>query len=150
MKHAFVVDENIFKFATETDDEQGRLCASFLARIARNCHRIVANPELWKKILRKLKDAGLKRDYALQEVVSLAAQLCKNSEKMIWTLDAPDLPDGIGVKDDDFCVVQSALPSKTMIVSTDAPLRSAINDNFQRLSLKAITPEEALELALDT
>jgi len=149
VKHNFVVDENIFTFAAETDDAQGRTCANLLKRIGRNCHRIVANSELWRKVLRKMKDAERKQHYALQQEVAFSAQLLMNSEKMIWELDEAQLPEGLPIKDDDFRIVLSALPRRAVIVTTDEALRVAVNGYQEALGIRAITPEEAMELAQD-
>jgi hypothetical protein len=152
VKHTFLLDENVIVLAAKREDDHGNrdsTCSDLVLLIAQNCHRILANDQLYARYWRKIKALSQDRRYAVPELVGLVAQLIKNPDKIVVEAgDLPNLPEGTAVQEDDHVIVRSALRSGAPIVTTDPGLRQAVNECTE-LATRGITPVEALKIAQD-
>jgi hypothetical protein len=149
MKHVFVLDENIPILAVEGKDDQGNpdlTADDTIKEIGRNCHRIAISRELADRYWHRVK--GFERSgYYGHEPLSYFAQLVKNSDKVVSPLGPPpDLPAALQINADDVIIVQCALAAGAALVTTDQPLRDAI-EACPALGLTVLSPAEALALA---
>ncbi len=149
MKHAFLLDENVLHHAVKgvnERDEPDSTAIELVLLIARNCHTITANSELWGRYQRQLAKLFHVRPRALEPVFFLR-ELLHNSQKVRHEVsDPPELPPAVQIPTEDIAVVRAALISCPKVVTSDYELREAINGQSV-LQLQALTPMEALPLA---
>jgi hypothetical protein len=127
-------------------------CANLIQLIGQNCHRIVVDRTIREKYLDRLAEFLGKPHYQTPTVLYLT-NVIHNSAKFIIELnEPPNLAAAAfdGIPKEDHYVVKAGLISHAIIVTDEKDLRDSINERFDVLGLKAITPAEALELAKDT
>lgn len=152
MKQTFLLDENILYLAIKEVDEHDRpdkTAAQLIRLIGQNCHRITSDHQLWKRYHSHL-DRLLGAVMFHLQALSFIKQLLHNSAKsLIEVQEPPELPEGIVVPGEDTHIVRAALISHPLIVTADAELKNAIN-NQPALGLQAVTPREAIGIAEQT
>ncbi|MBI1955272.1 MAG: hypothetical protein HYS38_02660 [Acidobacteria bacterium] len=151
MKHKFLLDENILHFAIKGINDQGHddpSAGELIRLIGQNCHSIAVNAELWDHYWQHLP--GLLKAGASAPAPLLVINLLKTSHKLAWeSSDLPEVPQEARIPRKDIYIVQLALVTKALIVTTDRPLKDAVL-NYPAFGLTAFTPGEALELAKET
>lgn len=152
MKHRFLLDENILHHGikgVDRHDNPDSTATSLLRLIAKNCHRIVLNPELLDRYKVQLKKLERERAPALEPAFFLRELLHKSEKRTLEYDDPPELPPGLILPQEDVPVVRAALLSKPLVVTADEELSESIN-NQAIFGLRAISAEEALPFANET
>ena len=151
MKHKFLLDENILHHAVkgvDTQDNPDSTATEFVLTFSKNCHSIVVNAgELLSRYYRHLRGLSKVRAPALEPVFLLREILHKLEKCEFEYVDPPELPPDVNIRQrEDIHIVRAALVSHPLIVSAEADLRDDINSQ-PTLGLRAVTPQEALQLA---
>lgn len=150
MKHVFLLDMMILYHAVKVVDEKGNpdtACADLLRLIAQNCHSVSAHAEILERYWRHIR--GLAKQPPLQTQTSLfIAQFLANERKLVREeSELPELPPEVTIPREDQYLVRAALISKPIVVTREERLLRAINSQIDKLGLRALRPEEALQLA---
>jgi hypothetical protein len=132
--------------------EDDETCTNLIQLIGQNCHRIVVDRTMREKYLGRLAEFFDQPQYLTQTVFFLTDFVYNSAKFIIETTEPPDLPTVTvdGIPKEDRYIVRAGLISLPIIVTDEKDLRDSINERQDVLSLKAITPAEALELAKDT
>jgi predicted nucleic acid-binding protein len=143
MKHTFVLDENVFVFAIKMRDERGRVYdapARLIESIAKNCHKIVVNTELYRRYCRHA-------DHIPKEVVASKAMrvifhMLQNASKSIWNECTQECNFEGTIPQDDRPIARLAACTGAILVTKDKDFEVAA------ARLKVVSPEKAIEYAM--
>ena len=152
MKHRFLLDENILHHGikgVDRNDNPDSTATSLLRLIAKNCHRIVLNPELLDRYNIQLKKLQRERAPALEPAFFLRELLHKSEKRTVEYTDPPSIPAGIAIPNEDIPVVRAALVSQPLFVTADEELSESIKRQ-PALGLQVLSAKEAIPLARET
>lgn len=112
--------------------------------MARICHSITIHSSLYGEYLSRLNRLKVVRPTHFEPIHFIKMFITNSSKRNLEYGDLPKLPPNVKVPREDELLVRAALISHPIIVTEDAELHSAIN-NQSSLSLRAFTVREALD-----
>jgi hypothetical protein len=149
VKHRYVVDLNVVRFAQTLTDEKGqrtldslRLVTELVAR----CHSLITCAELYRKYSKladRLRDAGVAQGLSVFALANTAASV---SEKWLRVSQPPAVKGDEQIPDDDRVLVRLAVANRANLVTTDGRLILAVTKTeiLQKRGLQALTVQQAL------
>ena len=140
MKFAFLLDENIVRFAL--DGNVGAI--ELVQRIGKNCHRLTFCDELWAKYHRHFSNR--RSDPRIRRLID---SIIRNSLKLEYVL-SPDPIEGEGsLPRKDVFLVRLAASTQATLVTEDEPLREALTHSTPegRAEIRVVQLEDAITLA---
>jgi len=133
-------------------DEAGnpdQTCGELVRLIGANCHTVVADDELAERYSRHIKELLSIPSLLYKTIEFLGDVIYKSSKFVVEESPAPELPPGVKVPREDEYVVRAALISHPVVVTSEKRVLRDVNTQ-SALGLRAVTPTEALELAIET
>ena len=147
MTQRFILDENAVILAQKGKDERGErdaTSARLLSDIIQICHTLVLDYGLWGKYLTQLGGSGR------SEMLRVFRDAFQTEGKIELRKNAQPFPEESAVpvgSRDDIPLVRLAVETGAALVTTDQPLRDALNSSgiTETYELSVLSPTEALE-----
>ncbi len=152
MKHLFILDENVI--CQTRNVELSKQTVELVTRMKKNCHRIVLDVTINKKLHSWLtkRDKQLSRFFPAGP--TFIRSLLTDTKKREWVDTQPALSERPYIHDpDDWYLVDLAVSCKNVhFVSTgDSSTRKSFNrPEFKAMGIDGITVAEAIDLASDS
>ena len=153
MTQQYILDENVFILAQKGENDRGQrdlTCANLFTQINRICHTLNIDPILSEKYIQQLHSLGDSEFHMGPHMLSIFKDALQTEGKVEHWRPSPfpeeeSIPEG---STDDTAIVRLAVASGAALVTTDEPLREALNScGIQEIyDLDIYTPEEALKL----
>lgn len=152
MKREFLLDENILIRPIEAGDTPSGLAAARLwSALAKNCHRILVSPTLFRKYRDHLRLRREKIPKAIPTFPSIVWKLINHKGKSKWISEESPVSEEQYIRDpDDHFLIRIAVRAPNCIfVSTDETTRQGFNreEISGKYNIQALTIEEALRIA---
>lgn len=151
MKHSFIIDENVI--AQTRAPKLAALSIQFFTLVKNNCHKIVLDRVLLKKLNLWLdrRDKQLAKFYPLGP--TFLRSVLTDTKKRLWVETISDTEERKYIHDqDDWYIVDLAVTCKNAhYVSTGdkATRRNFNRAEFQAIGIDGITIQKAIQLAKD-
>src|SRR2546426_3213760 len=149
----FLVDENVLYQAHDGLNEKGQedySAGNLILAIVRKCHKFALDDELltrYRVILKTLESKGRQGQLAVNVSKILSQVLMKPEKVFEPTSRVVKLPEG--VPDDDLPLVELAIDSKAIDVTTDDRLAARLDklSVLRKHGLEILRPEDAADRA---
>ena len=132
--------------------ERDSTCTDLIQRIGQNCHRIVVDRTMREMYLGRIAEQFRQPQYLTPAALFLANFVHNSAKFVIEDSEPPEIPATAvaAIPKEDHYIVRAALISHPIVVTDEERLRNRINEHSDALSLKALSPSEALGLAEDS
>jgi hypothetical protein len=133
MTQRFILDENVVILAQKRENDRGEpdsTCLNLFTQIITICHTIVVDHNLWSKYQHQLsppRQSDAQESFRVLAVLDYARQIegkIEFNDNAPSFLEENSIPQG---SRDDVFIVRLAVETRAILVTTDIPLRNALN-----------------------
>jgi hypothetical protein len=158
MKHTFIIDENIIYCGirgVDIHNNQDFSSTMFLLYVAHNCHKIVADDKLSKRISKHLKVLEEQRSFKpIPHYDLFVNSFVRNPNKFVreFGVEPSELSNEDELPPKDVFIVRAAKYFNATIVTLDGKLKMAIDRSklLKELGIIALEPKAAIVMAKET
>lgn len=144
MTTRYILDENIIELAAKGENDEGNsdfTCLTLILDILKKCDILYCSTKLLEIYRKKLK----KMESNMIRSASTTAKLIKHmitQGKIKVTDDSPKINNEEDLPSDDVYLVRLAVHTKSILVSTDSPLKEKSRDILMSYNIKIVHPSE--------